>query len=91
MKKSLVRVPHTSVENAILIIRNERVILDTDLAGLYGVENRALIPSVKRIYKASQERKERTSPRVPKWFLFYLAAPGNVFPNPWLVGVIAFL
>jgi hypothetical protein len=24
---------------------------------------------LKRIYKASQEKKERTSPRVPKWFL----------------------
>jgi hypothetical protein len=46
---------------------------------------------LKRIYKASQEKKERTSPRVPKWFLFYLTAPGNVFPKAWLVGVIAFL
>jgi hypothetical protein len=61
MKKSLVRVPHTSVENAILIIRNERVILDTDLAGVYGVENRALIQSVKRNIR-----------RFPPDFLFQL-------------------
>jgi hypothetical protein len=46
---------------------------------------------LKRIYKASQEKKERTSPRVPKWFLFYLAAPDLVFQNPWRVGVIALL
>jgi ORF6N domain len=61
MKKSLVRVPHTSVENAILIIRSERVILDTDWAGLYGVGNRALIQSVKRNIR-----------RFPPDFLFQL-------------------
>ena len=32
----------------ILVIRDERVILDSDLANLYGVETRALIQAVKR-------------------------------------------
>ena len=48
MKKALAKVPHTQIEDSIRIIRNERVILDADLADLYGVENRALIQSVKR-------------------------------------------
>ena len=35
---------------------------------------------LKRIYKASQEKKENTSPRVPKGVLFfYLTAPERVF------------
>jgi len=34
---------------------------------------------LKRIYKASQEKKENSSPGVPKVFVFHLAAPGSVF------------
>ena len=36
------------IENRILLIRNEKVMLDRDLALFYGVETRALIQAVKR-------------------------------------------
>jgi hypothetical protein len=48
MNKSLVRVPKEHIENLILIIRGEKVILDSDLAGLYQAETRALVLAVKR-------------------------------------------
>jgi len=48
MAKSLVKVPLERVEKTILLIRGERVILDADLAQLYGVETRALIQALKR-------------------------------------------
>ena len=37
-----------SVESLILILRNQKVILDQDLAKLYGVETRTLIQAIKR-------------------------------------------
>ena len=40
--------PHESVINKILLIRNQKVMLDRDLATLYGVETRVLKQSVKR-------------------------------------------
>jgi hypothetical protein len=43
MSKALASVPIERVENAILLIRGEKVILDTDLAALYDVETRALL------------------------------------------------
>jgi hypothetical protein len=36
------------VEKKILLIRGERVLLDSDLAALYGVETRVLVQAVKR-------------------------------------------
>ena len=48
MQKSLVKLPQLRVESTILVVRNERVILDRDLSALYGVETRALIQAVKR-------------------------------------------
>lgn len=36
------------IERAILQLRGERVMLDSDLADLYGVETRALVQAVKR-------------------------------------------
>jgi hypothetical protein len=36
------------VEQKILLLRGERVMLDADLAALYGVETRALTQAVKR-------------------------------------------
>ena len=48
MNKSLVKVPKERIENLILIIRGEKVILDSDLAGLYQAETRALVLAVKR-------------------------------------------
>jgi hypothetical protein len=41
-------VPVTRIERTILLIRGERVLLDADLAALYGVETKALIRAVKR-------------------------------------------
>jgi len=41
-------VPHEVVESKILIIRGKRVMMDKDLAALYGVETKALNQAVKR-------------------------------------------
>jgi ORF6N domain len=45
-EKSLV--PVERIEKAILLIRGQKVMLDSDLAGLYGVETKALKRAVKR-------------------------------------------
>jgi phage regulator Rha-like protein len=44
-------VPSESIMNRILVIRDQKVILDKDLAKLYGVETRALKQAVKRNLK----------------------------------------
>jgi len=49
------------IEKAILFIRNQRVMLDTDLAALYGVQTKVLNQAVKR--------NER---RFPSDFVFFL-------------------
>jgi hypothetical protein len=54
--KSLVR-----IEESILLIRGQKVILDSDLAELYGIETRALVQAVKRNLE-----------RFPKDFMFQL-------------------
>jgi hypothetical protein len=41
-------IPRERIENAILLIRGRKVLLDEDLADLYGVETRALVQAVKR-------------------------------------------
>ena len=38
----------TEIQNKIYIIRNQRVMLDSDLSEIYGVETRVLNQSVKR-------------------------------------------
>lgn len=48
MSKLITRLPTERIENAILFIRGEKVILDRDLAALYGVETRALNQAVTR-------------------------------------------
>lgn len=45
-KKSLI--PVDRIEKAILLIRGQKVMLDADLAALYGVETRVLVQAVKR-------------------------------------------
>ncbi len=47
------------IEKAILLIRDEKVMLDQDLAAMYGVETRALVQAVKR-----------NKDRFPKDFMF---------------------
>ena len=61
MKKTLVKIPLERVEKTIYLIRGEKVILDAELAELYGVDNRALIQAVKR-----------NANRFPKGFVFQL-------------------
>jgi hypothetical protein len=55
--------PLERVESLIRVIRGERVILDVDLAALYGVETRSLLQAVKR-----------NRDRFPADFLFQLTS-----------------
>ncbi len=48
MGKQLVKLTSGPVETAIRVIRGERVMLDRDLAALYGVDTRTLNQAVKR-------------------------------------------
>src|SRR6516165_2317163 len=41
-------IPAERIERSILVIRGQRMMLDADLAGLYGVETKALVRAVKR-------------------------------------------
>ncbi len=43
-----VEIPLEQIEKSILLIRTEKVMLDADLADLYGVETRVLVQAVKR-------------------------------------------
>ena len=58
-KKSMV--PASRIENSIFMIRDEKVILDQDLAIMYGVETKVLVQAVKR-----------NIDRFPKDFMFQL-------------------
>ena len=48
MKQSLINASVDQIENSIRTIRGERIILDADLAQLYGVETKVLVQAVKR-------------------------------------------
>ena len=48
MTNALVKVPAERVENSILLIRGEKVILDRELARLYGVSTKVLNQAVRR-------------------------------------------
>lgn len=54
-------VPVERIERAILLIRGKKVMLDADLASLYGVETRVLVQAVKRNVE-----------RFPRDFMFQL-------------------
>jgi hypothetical protein len=60
---AVVLVPVEHVERVILVLRGQRVILDIDLAAMYGVEPRALNQAVKRNLE-----------RFPEDFMFQLSA-----------------
>ncbi len=62
MTQSLIKVPIERVESAILLIRRERVILDSDLAALYGVSTARL-----------NQQVNRNSERFPGDFMFRLS------------------
>ena len=61
MDKDVELVPPERIERSILLIRGHKVILDADLAALYGVETKQLIRAVKR-----------NLPRFPGDFMFQL-------------------
>ena len=48
MTQQLVKIPVERLEKAIFLIRGEKVMLDRDLAELYGVETRILNQNVRR-------------------------------------------
>ena len=48
MKASLIKIPVERIEKAIYLIRGEKVMLDRDLAELYGVETKVLKQAVRR-------------------------------------------
>ena len=54
-------VPQERITKAIVLLRGQKVMLDADLAGLYGVETKVLVQAVKRNIK-----------RFPKDFMFQL-------------------
>jgi hypothetical protein len=56
-------VPEERIERAILVLRGHKVMLDADLADLYGVETRALVQAIKR-----------NIDRFPSDFMFHLSA-----------------
>lgn len=62
MNKSLERVPIDRVESAIMLVRGEKVILDSDLAKLYGVTTTRL-----------NEQVRRNQDRFPEDFAFRLS------------------
>lgn len=62
MNDALVKIPVERIEEAIYIIRGEKVMLDRDLAELYGVETRVLKQAVRR-----------NLTRFPDDFMFVLA------------------
>jgi hypothetical protein len=63
MPRSRLAIVPARVEQKILLLRGERVMLDADLAALYGVETRALTQAVKR-----------NRERFPGDFMFQLTA-----------------
>ncbi len=48
MPESLPSIPVDRIETAILLIRKQKVLLDSDLASLYGVSTKVLVQAVKR-------------------------------------------
>ena len=64
MSKDATLVPYEVIECRILLIRGHKVMLDADLAALYGVETRSLIQAVKR-----------NLDRFPEDFMFQLLPP----------------
>ena len=79
--KSLV--PAARIERAILLVRGEKVMLDQDLADLYGVETRVLVQAVKR-----------NIGRFPSDFMFQLSGDefadlrSQIVTSSWAHGVL---
>ena len=60
-RRSVVVPPYRDITRTILILRGQRVILDADLAALYGVTTKRL-----------NEQVKRNAPRFPEDFVFQL-------------------
>ena len=71
-KQSLV--PVESIEKAILLVRKQKVLLDANLAALYGVETRVLVQAVKRNLE-----------RFPEDFMFQLSREETDFLRSQIV------
>jgi hypothetical protein len=56
MSKALAKIPLEQVERAILLIRGEKVMIDSDLASLYGITTKRLNEQVKRNRERFPER-----------------------------------
>lgn len=41
-------IPHERIRDSILLVRGQKIILDRDLSGMYGLETRVLNQAVKR-------------------------------------------
>jgi hypothetical protein len=63
MTKSIAKIPVAQIESSIFFIRGEKVMLDSDLAELYGVTTKALNQAVRR-----------NKARFPSDFMFRLTA-----------------
>lgn len=63
MEANRAMIPLERITNSILLIRGQKVILDSDLATLYGVETRILLQAVKR-----------NEERFPEDFMFQLSS-----------------
>jgi len=48
MDSTVALIPHGRIDRTIMVLRGQNVMLDSDLASLYGVETRTLIQAVKR-------------------------------------------
>ncbi len=66
MDKDVVLVPPERIERSILLIRGHKVMLDSDLAGLYGVTTKRL-----------NEQVRRSLSRFPEYFMFQLTESGT--------------
>jgi hypothetical protein len=63
-KSQTLLIPSERIERSILLIRGQKVLLDMDLANLYGVSTKALVQAVKR-----------NAARFPNDFMFQLSKP----------------
>jgi hypothetical protein len=79
MSENISLIPMERIERAILLIRGEKVLLDSDLARLYEVETRVLNQAVKRnadrTPRASSRALITSSPR-------FRASPSRNFRKP---------
>jgi hypothetical protein len=74
MSEKAIRIATEKIEQAILLVRGQKIMLDHDLADLYGVSTKALKQAVRR-----------NIARFPSDFMFELTHPNGEGhgTNPW--------